>query len=241
MKLAAPQIGFDRFIRLEWVATVLSVRNGATSIDTLKEQLELSGLGKEALAKSLTKLNGLGLQPRKDLTDFVDRGRSIISIGTGLEELAAYGWGASIAAYPFFGKVAELIGRLTLLQGDCSTSEIYRRMSEVYGDREVTKRATQAVIQTQSNWGAVNRVDKGKRLIRLTPISLKSDALTAWLIEAALRYAGKPLSVPVLQSLPVLFPFALEHSLAYVVSNSTNLTLRTEGMNNQFVVLSNTI
>ena len=114
-------------------------------------------------------------------------------------------------------------------------------MSEVYGDREVTKRATQAVLQTQSNWGAVERVDKSKRLVRLAATTIDNDELTAWLIEAAVRYSGKPLSVPNLQSLPVLFPFALTRPLAYVVSNSPNLSLRSEGPSNQFVALRSTI
>jgi hypothetical protein len=241
MNSSAPQIGFDRFIQLDWVAAVLAVRDGTASIGELNELLQSSGLGKEALAKSLTKLNGLGLQPRRDLTDFVDRGRSVIPVGARSDEVAAYGWGVSIATYPFFGKVAELAGRLTLLQGDCSIAEIHRRMSEVYGDREVTKRATQAVLQTQSNWGVVKRVDKGKRLIRLAPTTIDNNDLTTWLIEAAVRYAGKPISLSSLQSLPVLFPFTLTCPLAYVVSNSPNLSVRSEGPNNQFVALRATL
>lgn len=237
MNSSAPKIGFDRFIQLDWVAAVLAVRSGTASPVALNELLESSGLGKEAIAKSRTKLNGLGLQPRRDLTDFVDRGRSAGQFGTGSDRVAAYGWGVAIATYPFFGKVAELVGRLTLLQGDCSSAEIHRRMSEVYGDREVTKRATQAVLQTQSNWGVVNRVDDGKRLMRLTPMTISDDELTAWLIEAALRYAGKPVSVSSLQSLPVLFPFSLSRPLAYVVSNSPTLSLRLEGPSNQLVAL----
>ena len=114
-------------------------------------------------------------------------------------------------------------------------------MGEVYGDREVTKRATQATIQTQANWGAVQRVEKGKRVIRLPQASVDSNALTAWLIEAAVRYAGKPVAVASLQSLPVLFPFNLTRPLAYVVSNSPNLELRSEGPSNQVVALRVTI
>lgn len=237
MNSSAPKIGFDRFIQLDWVAAVLAVRNGTTSLERLNELLKTSGLGKEALAKSLTKLNGLGLQPRGDLVDFVDRGRSAIPVRAGSDEVAAYAWGVAIATYPFFGKVAELAGRLTLLQGDCSSAEIHRRMSEVYGDRQITKRATQAVLQTQTNWGVVLRVDKGKRLIRNVPMTVDSDELTAWLIEAAVHYAAKPVSVPSLQSLPVLFPFNLTRPLAYVVSNSPNLDPRSEGPSNQFVAL----
>jgi hypothetical protein len=62
----------------------------------------------------------------------------------------------AIAAYPFFGKVAELIGRLTAIQGDCATAEIHRRMAETYGEREGTHRAANRVIQTQASWGPLS-------------------------------------------------------------------------------------
>ena len=56
-----------------------------------------------------------------------------------------------------------------------------------------------------------------------------------------MRYAGKPVSVPSLQSLPVLFPFTLTRPLAYVVSNSAYVILRSEGPSNQFVALRTTL
>ena len=114
-------------------------------------------------------------------------------------------------------------------------------MSEIYGEREGTRRMTNMVIQSQASWGAVERVEKGKRVIRLAPTTIDNDELTAWLIEAAVRYAGKPVSVPTLQSLPVLFPFTLTRPLGYVISNSPNLELRSEGPSSQFVALRTTI
>jgi len=237
MNTSAPQIGFDRFIQLDWVAVALKVRAGTASLDELNELLDTVGLGKEAKAKTRTKLNALVLEPRAGLTDFIDRGAQIFKATENVGDLSTYAWGAAIATYPYFGKVAEFIGRLMSIQGDCAVSEVHRRISETYGEREITKRATQAVIQTQANWGAIERVEKGKRVIRLAPTSIDSDALTVWLIEAAVRYAGIPISANSLQSLPVLFPFSLTRPLAYLVSNCPHLDIRSEGPNNQFVAL----
>ncbi|HGM6414359.1 TPA: hypothetical protein ACKP8A_000271 [Stenotrophomonas maltophilia] len=241
MNSAAPTIGFDRYVQLEWLAIALRVRSGLSTEGELLESLSAAGLGKEAAVKTRTKLNALCLHSRAELDEFIDRGVETIGAPVERHVLSTFAWGAAVATYPFFGKVAELTGRLTALQGDCSTAEIHRRMGEVYGDREVTKRATQATIQTQANWGAVQRVEKGKRVIRLPQASVDSNALTAWLIEAAVRYAGKPVAVASLQSLPVLFPFNLTRPLAYVVSNSPNLELRSEGPSNQVVALRVTI
>jgi len=232
-----PQIGFDRFIQLDWVAAALKVRSGKASPDELETLLAISGLGKEATIKTRTKLRGLALAPLPDLADFVDRGVRIFAGAKTTADVMPFAWGAALVAYPYFGKIAEFTGRLTSIQGDCSVAEIHRRMSEVYGDREVTKRATQAVIKTQSDWGTVKRVEKGKRLIRLNAIPVADHTKVAWLLEAALRYHGKAMALAAMQSTAVLYPFLLDQPLAYVVATSEELELRSEGPGRQYVAL----
>ena len=85
------------------------------------------------------------------------------------------------------------------------------------------------------SWGAVERIEKGKRVLRLAPDSVDNDELTVWLIEAATRNAGRPLVIASLQSPPVHFPFKLMRPLAYLVSNDDHLAVRSEGPNNQFM------
>lgn len=233
----APQIGFDRFIQLDWVAAAFKVRAGKASPDEINAQLAAAGLGKEAQAKTRTKVNALVLEPRADLVDFIDRGVRLFAGANTPADAVPFAWGAALAAYPYFGRVAEFTGRLTSIQGDCSVAEVHRRMSEVYGDREVTKRATQAVLQTQVNWGAIARVAKGKRLFRLAARSLTDQRTVVWLVEAALRYQGKAMALATLQSTAVLYPFLLDQPLAYVIANSDALELRSEGPSQQFVAL----
>lgn len=235
----APQIGFDRFIRIEWVAAALKVRAGLASLDDLDDLLDAAALGKEARSKTRTKLNALGLSPRPDLSDFIDRGVNIFKKSASAEDVAPFAWGAAIATYPYFAKIAEFTGRLTSIQGDCAVSELHRRMSEVYGDREVTKRATQAVLQTQANWGAIQRVENGKRLIRLASRPLRHKDVVSWVLEAALRYHGRAMPLATLQSMAVIYPFSIDASPAFIATNSTTLELRSEGANQQFVGLRN--
>ena len=236
MMALAPRIGFDRFISLEWATVALKVRAGALLLEDLEALLDAVGLGAAARMKTRTVLNRLWLEPRAELVGYADRGVAIFNANPDAPVTALH-WGMAVATYPFFGKVAELIGRLSALQGDCASAEIHRRMSETYGEREGTYRMTNMVIQSQAGWGAVERVEKGKRVVRLSPAVVEDDALTAWLIEAALRYVGKPLPIASLQSLPMMFPFNLTQSLAYLVSNSEHLVVRAEGPGNRFVAL----
>lgn len=101
----------------------------------------------------------------------------------------------AVATYPFFGKVAEIVGRITAIQGDCSSAEVHRRMAELYGEREGTRRMTNMVLQSQASWGAIERNDKGKRIVRMKAADLSGSAVAAWLAEACLRNSGRALSI----------------------------------------------
>lgn len=229
-------IGFDRYIRLEWASAALRIRAGLANFDELDAFLANADLGKEALGKTRTKLNGLWLAPRVELLDFADRGAAILKAVPATSAVALT-WGMALASYPFFAKLAEQVGRLTALREDCSAAEVHRRMNEVYGEREITRRAGQAVLQTQEDWGVIERIEKGRRLLRRPAILVDDPHLVTWLIEAVLRCLGKPLALSSVQSTPMLFPFSLEGSLAFLASGSSHIELRTEGPHSQFIAL----
>jgi len=239
MTPAVPKIGFDRFIDLRWIVAAMNVRLGAGSIEDLIALLDAAGLSVAAKKKVRTILNRLWLEPRPELQEFASRAIAIRKARPDID-VSAFAWGMAIATYPFFGKVAEFVGRLSAWQGDCSAAEVHRRMSEIYGEREGTYRMTNMVLQSQASWGAIERVEKGRRLIRLVGKSLSDQETVSWLIEAALRYQGRAMALATLQSTAVLYPFVFDQSLAYVVSRSAALELRVDGSSQQFVALQAT-
>lgn len=240
MMLTAPQIGFDRFIHLDWATAALKVRAGIAGPDELNDLLDAAGLSIAARRKTRTVLNRIWLEPRAELVDFANRGAAIYRRKNDVS-VAALTWGMAIATYPFFGKVAELVGRLSALQGDCAAAEVHRRMSELYGEREGTYRMTNMVLQSQASWGAIERVEKGKRLIRKAATAIDDEQAVAWLIESALRYIGRAVPVATLQSAAVIYPLSLNQPLGYVSSNSPLLELRSDGPGNQSVALRSTL
>ncbi|MFE8034659.1 hypothetical protein [Thiohalocapsa marina] len=231
-----PHIGFDRFIALDWAACALRVRAGQETSQTLAALIGEKERSEASRKKTRSVLKGLWLAPRSDLAPFADRGVELFG-EVDVSAVPALCWGMAISAYPFFGKVAELTGRLTAIQGDCASAEIHRRMAETYGERETAYRAANRVMQTQADWGALGRIDKGRRIIRRLPMTISQDGLIAWLIEAALRYTGKAMSVASLQSSAVLYPFRLDQPLAFVVSRSTALELHADGSRSQMVAM----
>ena len=174
-KSNVPHIGFDRFIPLDWAVRALRVRAGLETPDTLEALIDEKEPSEASRKKTRSVLKGLWLAPRADLMPFADRGAELLA-KVDASAVPALCWGMAITAYPFFGKVAELIGRLTSIQGDSASAEIHRRMAETYGERETAHRAANRVMQTQDNWGALERIDKGRRVLKATIVLLTVSA-----------------------------------------------------------------
>lgn len=234
--LAAPRIGFDRYVSLEWSIAAIKEKSGAGAGGSTESLLLAAGLGAEARKKTRTVLNRLWLEPKPDFEDFSSRGIALYGAKPGIDP-ALLSWGSSIAIYPFFGKCAEIAGRLLSLQGDFAPSELHRRMAEVFGQREGTRRAANNCMQTMADWGMIEKSSDGKRVSRMPTRVVTDPEIGAWLIEAAARYSGRPLFVSTLQSNPVLFPFILDFPVAYSLSGSSRLDVRQDGAGDQSITL----
>ncbi len=231
-----PHIGFDRFISLEWAAAALRVRAGFSSQDDFKACISEAGLSPAAKKKTITVLNRLWLLPLPDLDEFASRGVAIFRKEPDVS-VAALTWGMAITTYPFFGQVAEIIGRLTSLHGDCSSADVHRRMAEKYGEREGTRRMTNMVIQSQQDWGCLARYDNKRRIRREPRISVTSTAAIEWIIEACLRYYRRPIPVETIPSAPLLFPIDFGAPMATIVAGSGHLELRQQGSMSSMISL----
>jgi hypothetical protein len=236
MQPKAPQIGFDRFIRLDWAEAALRVRSGAADIGELDQILTGSHAGLEAKKKTRTVLNRLWLEPREELSDLADRGVGIFRKITD-PQVAALTWGMALAVYPFFAKVAEIVGRLTSLQGDCTTAEVHRRMAEIYGEREGTRRMTNMVLQSQVDWSLLGKSENGKTLTRKPPMTLQSPETVQWMSEALLMHVGRPLTLDGLSGQPTMFPFSFGDNLGYVLSLSEAFDVRADSAGTRIVGL----
>jgi hypothetical protein len=229
-------IGFDRYVQLDWCGLALEAATERKTTGDVKDQISTILTGTESRRKTFDILKRLWLQPIAGCEEFSKRGVELYR-KNGTSHVSPLSWGCAMVTYPFFGKSAEITGRLLSLQGDCSIKEVQRRMAEIYGDRDGIARAVSRVLQSQESWGMIERVEKGKRLVRKAPIALSDEQVVTWLIEAVIRFTGKAVSLANLQSMPVLYPFALDKSFAYAVSSTKNLELRSDGTGGQFVSL----
>lgn len=231
----SPQIGFDRYIQLEWARSALRVRVGFETLEELTDLIDASHTGAAAKKKTRTVLNRLWLEPRSELVALSDRAVAIHKSDPSAS-VAALTWGMAIATYPFFGAVSEIVGRLLRLQGECSSAEVHRRMAEVYGEREGTRRMTNMVLQSQADWGAIERQRQGKDIRRAAGIPVGAE-LGAWLAEATLRYVGRAIPISSFPSYPVLYPFLFDDHLGYNIAQNKNLVIKTDGGGDRLISL----
>jgi hypothetical protein len=144
----------------------------------------------------------------------------------------------ALATYPFFGRVSEIVGRLTALQGDCTSAEVHRRMAESYGEREGTRRMTNMVLQSQANWDVIERIENGRRIVRKNVIDLHGLPVATWLAEACVRYSGRALPIASVESNPIIYPFTLGGSISYLLSKSQTLEILADSAGNQVISLA---
>ena len=109
-------------------------------------------------------------------------------------------------------------------------------MAEVYGEREGTRRMTNMVLQSQANWGAIERQRQGKDIRRAAVIPVGAE-LGAWLAEATLRYVDRAIPISSFSSYPVLYPFGFDDHLGYNIAQNQNLVIKTDGGGDRLVSL----
>ena len=90
-------------------------------------------------------------------------------------------------------------------------------------------------LQTQADWGAIERSHRGERIERQDAMHVQHDRVAAWLIKAALRHVGRAVPVSTEGSLAVLYPIEFARPLAILVARAEGLALRYQRPGEQLV------
>lgn len=214
------EIGFSQRIQLGWLeetSALLLAGGSRTEIqarlkELLRDQLSVgSNPARGNRDKAVTILLKIWVSPPAHLRALRDEGLAHLQRLPAGEHLPVH-WGMSLAVYPFFGAVAETVGRLLRLQGTVAASQAQRRIREQLGERATVARAARRVLRCFVDWGVL-RDTAVKGVYQATPARpVEGAELRAWLAEAALR-GGEAAAVPLgaLAQAPALFPFALGH------------------------------
>jgi hypothetical protein len=164
------QIGFSQRVQLDWLeqtaALVLAGQTReqieATLQERLRDKLSIGGTAQRGnREKAITILLKTWVSVPTWLQPFRDDGLGILRRLPPADRIAVH-WGMTMAAYPFFGAVAETVGRLMRLQGTCVAAQIQRRLREQLGERDTVARAARRILRCFVDWDVLQETrEKG--------------------------------------------------------------------------------
>jgi len=211
-------IGFDRELKLEWLDAVASRVAAGDSASQARTWLDshlgdlLGGNGRSGhRGKTVTVLSRIWASVPPNRSGLRDRAVGLLAAGDLVDRVGIH-WAMSIAAYPFFVEVAEVVGRLLVLQGEVDRQAVVRRMLEVWGDRPAVSRGSRAVWTSITNWGVLCETERRGRYAQLSsPLSISGDVSRLLSDSLAHTGGGAAPSYRGAQA-PALFPFAIQCS-----------------------------
>jgi hypothetical protein len=237
-------IGFGKKIRALWLD--LSLEHAASGRTFSEGKDELIGVvrrdnpGTDAIRKVLVCLNRVWFEPPEYCRATRDAGLKIYLESRTPQTRLLLNWGMALAAYPFVSSVAEAVGRLLKLQGTARISDIKRRMSERFGDRDFVQRIVRYDVSSFLDWGVLSETKIKGEYIAGNVVSVDRPNQMAWLGEAILHTRNEA-SLPLaqLRQHPMLFPFKVsEMDVALSNANPRLHTLR-HGHTEDLVTLEN--
>ena len=162
------QIGFSQRIRLDWLeytANLVLAGNSREEIvaalgDRLKEKLSVGNQPERGNRdKAITILTKVWVTVPRDLQSLRDEGLYHLRRRGPSDRMLVH-WCMCMAVYPFFGTVADVVGRLLRLQGTAGAAQVQRRLRERFGERETVARAARRILRAYIDWGVLVETDE---------------------------------------------------------------------------------
>ena len=211
-------IGIKQVVRLEWYDLALDlllrgrpkneIRQELTEI--LKDRLQSGGFGKRGEAtyvKAVGQIMQCWVTPAKELISFRDRALTCAGECPRSKRMPLH-WAVTIAAYPFWHKVAVQVGRLLNLQPIVSQTQIRKRCYEAFGERSTVERSARRVIRSFVAWEVLKDSMTKGCYEREKPTEIVSRDIVAILVEAALHTSSSgSMQLSAIKDDPALFPF----------------------------------
>ena len=239
------QIGFSQRIHLDWLeytANLVLAGNPRAEIvaalgERLKEKLSVGNQPERGNRdKAITILTKVWVTVPRDLQSLRDEGLDHIRYRDPSDRVLVH-WCMCMAVYPFFGTVADAVGRLLRLQGTAGAAQVQRRLRERFGERETVTRAARRILRAYIDWGVLLESDE-KGLYRGTAKPAIDDPqLAVWAIKAILFAAdGNPRSVSAMLRGPHLFPFNVALPLTRELEACESIAISRHGLDQEVLL-----
>lgn len=240
-------IGFYQRIQLDWLEKTAQMvlddippKTIRQNLDTfLSDRLSIGNTKKSGNRQlTISILMRIWSSVPPELENLRDRGLQLLQNSPITSHLAMH-WGMAITVYPFFGAVAETVGRLEKLQTQVIAAQIQSKIRDRYGDRDTVTRATRRILRCFIDWQVLQDTDKLGIYQSITPIIIPDQQITAWLLEAVLiSTQNSSGQLHTITRSPLLFPFILTAPTAFDLQRSPHLEISHQGLREEVIALS---
>ena len=242
-------IGIKQVVRLEWYDYALDMLlDGLPSKDIraeldkyISERLQKGGYGErgdQSYTKAVSQIMKCWVSPVRELIDFRDRALVCAKDGKKDVRLGLH-WAVTAAAYPFWFRVAEQVGRLLNLQSSITQSQIRSRCFEAMGERSTVERSSRRVIRSFVAWGVLKDSPTKGCYERGCPEAVLDHGLAILILESALHAtANDRVALNPLMSSPAFFPFQVPVMAGDFISrHSERIDVVRYGLDDEFLKL----
>lgn len=245
-------IGIKQVVRLEWYDYALDMllnerpaKEIRVELDAfIRERQQAGGYGErgaQTYVKAVTQIMNAWVTPSPDLVSF--RNVALASARHMSRDVRiVHHWAVTIAAYPFWHRVAEQVGRLLNLQESVTQGQIRLRCFEAMGERSTVERSARRVIRTFVAWEALRDSTNKGCYARSSPIRVTDPNLATLLLEAALHATPEARAgLPSLLHSPAFFAFDLPVlSGDFIAQNNDRVDVGRYGLDDTLLQLKGT-
>ncbi len=241
------QVGLSQRIQLDWLAyaagLALAGKTREQVEDSLQELLrDKVSVGGSAQRGNREKIITILVRiwiAGAERTDPLRREGLALLKGLPESDRLAVHWCMTLAEYPFWGTVAETVGRLLRLQETITAMQVQRRIRESLGERETVARAARRILRSFIDWKVLVETARKGSYVANRPVRVTNAPLVKWMIEALLcGRASEWVPLESLQSHPSLFPFAIAGVSSALFGANERVEVMRHGVNQEMVRLT---
>lgn len=209
----ARMVGFTRIIRLPWLNKTLELAGEGLEPAKMREELEEYLKFEISSDTNRRKTREILLLPwmAEDSALEALRPAALELAASHPYELLAIHWGMLVVAFPMFGDLVRLIGKMCEYQDEFTAAQLKLKTLDGWGERSTVVKGSEKMLASLNAIGVVQRVKQGRYV--LAPRVAVDEELSPFLLHAdMLAYQSGYRSFTELQALPELFPFELHTS-----------------------------
>lgn len=203
-------VGFTRILRLPWLNKTIELAGDGLDVKQMRDELEAYLSFEISSDTNRRKTREILLLPwtAEDAALDALRPYALELAKTHPYELLALHWGMLVVAFPMFGDLVRLVGKLCEYQDEFTSAQLKLKVLDEWGERSTVVKGSEKMLASLNAIGVVKRVKQGR--YELAPRVAVDEDLSLFLLQAdMLAFQSGYRGFIELRALPELFPFEL--------------------------------